>query len=249
MAGQFSGFNNDSNAINFNKKPDMFPDPYGYIKGVGCAGTNSGIVASKSEYAEPPLVGASLVGGDGYSFTNERIPIASPSAPYSIIERYNDSNRNYRNDFPKSFPSALSGGRKKHSKRHSKRHSIRHSKRHSMRRSRSMRKHTQYGCSKKHKHGGRKHTRRSSRRSNKHKSRRGGAVHLARRGGRKTMRGGMSDKADYTQGRNTSQDIPYGNEAYSFGQGLDSMLSSGESALASPPPFLPYNDCGKVMRN
>jgi hypothetical protein len=70
-----------------------------------------------------------------------------------------------------------------------------------------------------------------------------------RRHMRKSMRGGMSSASDYTQGRDTSQDQPYGNKAYSFGQGLDSMLSANESALASPPPFLPYNDCGKVMRH
>ena len=237
MAGQLSGYNSNSNAINFNEKPDMFPDPYGYIKGVGCAGTNSGIVASKSEYAEPLLTRAPLVGGDGYSFTNERVPIASPSAPYSIIDRYNDSNRNYRNDFPKSFPSALSGGRSKKNRRSRRKHKS---------------KYTQYGCSKKNKCGGRKrHGRKSSRRTRR-KNRRGGYT-IARRGGRKSrrmsMRGGMSDKADYTKGRNTSQDIPYGNEAYSFGYGLESNLGPNESALASPPPFLPYNDCANYTRN
>jgi len=59
----------------------------------------------------------------------------------------------------------------------------------------------------------------------------------------------MSSEADFTAGRNTSQDIPYGNKAYTIGQGLGSMLGSGESALASPPPFLPYDDCGKYTRN
>ena len=66
---------------------------------------------------------------------------------------------------------------------------------------------------------------------------------------RRSMYGGMSSAADYTEGRDTSQDQPYGNKAYSFGQGLDTNLGPNESALASPPPFLPYNNCGKYARN
>ena len=251
MSGSLSGYNSDGAAINFNQRPDMLPDPYGYIKGVGCAGTNSGVDASKSIYVEPPLTNAPLtnlplVGGNGYSFTNERVPIAGPGAPYSVIEAYNTSNRNYRTDFPKSFPSLVGGSKRR---RISRRHS---------------RKYRQYGCSKKNKCGGKRRKtskcggkkRKTSKCGGKRRAsirhRGGSIVHLARRGGkrtRKTMRGGMSSAADFTAGRNTSQDQPYGNKAYSFGQGLDSMLGSGESALASPPPFLPYNDCGKYTRN
>ena len=247
-----SGYNSDGAAINFNQRPDMLANPYGYIKGVGCAGTNSGVDASKSIYVEPPLTNAPLTnaplvgGGNGYSFTNERVPIAGPGAPYSVIEPYNTSNTNYRTDFPKSFPSLVGGSKRR---RHSRRHSL--SRRHS-------RKYRQYGCSKKTKCGGKKRNtskcggkRRKTSKRRTRKSRGGfGTLTLARRGGvRKTMRGGMSSEADFTAGRNTSQDIPYGNKAYTIGQGLGSMLGSGESALASPPPFLPYDDCGKYTRN
>jgi len=230
MSGPWSGYNTEP--ANFQFDVRKYADAYGKIDGVGCDGTTSGIDATIPKYSSPFVGGSS-----GYSFTNERIPIASPSAPYSIIEGYNDSNKNYRDNFPKHFPSLLTGGKRR--RRHNKKNSKRHSKS----------KYTQYGCSKKRKCGGKKRTRRASRRSRKHKTRRGGILQLARRGGKRTMRGGVSSYADYTQGRNTTQDIPYGNEAYSFGQGLGSMMGSGESALASPPPFLPYNDCGKVMRN
>ena len=235
MSGSFTGYNSDGGAINFNERPDMFPSPYGKIAGVGCDGTKSGIDATKPEYSSPFIVG----GGNGYSFTNERVPIAGPGAPYSVIEPYNTSNRNYRTDFPKSFPSLVGGSKRR------RRHSI-------SRRHRYSRKYRQYGCSKKSKYGGKR--RNTSKCGGKRRTRknRGGFLQLARRGGkrtRKTMRGGMSSAADYTQGRNTSQDQPYGNKAYSFGQGLDTMLSASESALASPPPFLPYDDCGKYTRN
>ena len=59
----------------------------------------------------------------------------------------------------------------------------------------------------------------------------------------------MTSASDYTEGRDTSQDQPYGNKGYSFGQGLSSMLNANTSYFANPPPVLPYNDCGKVMRN
>jgi len=232
MSGPWSGFNNEP--ANFEYNATKYGNPYGKIDGVGCDGTKSGIDATKPEYSSP-----FIVGGDGYSFTDEPIQIASPSAPYSVIERYNDSNKNYRNDFPKTFPSALGGGSKRRKHRRSSRQ--RRSRRH------RMRKTTQYGCSK-NKSGGRKRTRHSTR---KHKRRHGGALQLARRGGkktRKTMRGGMSSEADYRMGRDTSQDQPYGNKAYSFGQGLDSMLGANESALATPPPFFPYDNCGKYAR-
>jgi hypothetical protein len=244
----FSGYN--TSPTNFAFEANKYADPYAKIAGVGCAGTNQGYLASKSEFVEPPyIIGGKRSskhkrskhkrsskkfrgGNSGYEFTDVPIgPVAGPGAPYSEIRGYNNSLGNYRDVFPPLFKGAsLKGGKK----------------------------HVQYGCkNKSHKHKSHKH------KSHKHKSRklkkRGGAkrrsVRRSRRGGVKMtarrqwmMRGGMNSDSDYTAGRDSSQDQPYGNKAISFGQGLDSMLGPNESALASPPPFLPYNDCGKVMR-
>ena len=230
MSGPWSGYTNEPANYQFDVR--KYADAYGKIDGIGCDGTTSGVDATIPKYSSP-FVGGSI----GYAATDERVPIAGPGAPYSVIKAYNNSNENYRTDFPKNFPSLLTGGKRR--RRHSRRHG-----------------NIQYGCSTKRKYGGKKRTRRASKRtsrrktSRRSKSRRGGrAVQLARRGGKRTMRGGMNGYADYTQGRNITQDIPYGNEAYAFGNGLSSMLGPNESGEATPPPFLPYNDCGKVMRN
>jgi len=251
----FSGYNTEP--TNFAFEANKYADPYAKIAGVGCAGTNQGYLASKSEFVEPPyIIGGKRSskhkrskhkrskhkrskhkrsskkyrgGNSGYEFTDVPIgPVAGPGAPYSEIRAYNNTLGNYRDVFPPLFKGAsLKGGKK----------------------------HVQYGCkNKSHKHKSHKYKsrklkkrggakRRSVRRS---RSRRGGVKMTARR--QWMMRGGMNSASDYTAGRNTSQDQPYGNKAISFGQGLDSMLGPNESALASPPPFLPYNDCGKVVR-
>jgi hypothetical protein len=218
---------------NFNFEVEKYANPYGKIAGVGCDGTKSGVDATLPKYSSPFKVG----GSSGYSFTDVPIgPVAGPKAPYSEIEMYNDNRTRFRNDFSPQFPAAFKGGK-------------------------SQRRKIQYGCMRKTR-GGKKNkpsyrkrsTRQHKRSTRQHKrSTRKRSTRKYKRGGSKkrsrTMHGGMNSASDYTEGRDTSQDQPYGNKAYSFGQGLDSMLSSNESALASPPPFLPYNDCGKYMRN
>jgi hypothetical protein len=228
MSGSFHSYNTEPS--NFNYQVEKYANPYGKIAGVGCDGTKSGVDATLPKYSSPFIVG----GSTGYSFTDEPIgPVAGPKAPYSIIEKYDDNKVKYRNDFAPEFPSALKGGKRK----------------------------VQIGCSRKIR-GGRTRKSKRSRKSKsithrksksiKHrkskKSRLGGSK--KRRSMRRyKMRGGLTSASDYTEGRDSSQDQPYGNKAYSFGQGLDSMLSANESALASPPPFLPYNDCGRYTRN
>ena len=161
-------------------------------------------------------------GSSGYSFTDVPVgPVAGPKAPYSEIEKYDDNRTRFRNDFAPQFHSSLKGGK-------------------------SQRRKVQYGCMKKTRGG--KKSRKNRTRRHKRITRRGGSKKRSIRR-RRTMRGGMNSASDYTEGRDTSQDQPYGNKAYSFGQGLSSMLSANESYLANPPPFLPYNDCGKYMRN
>jgi len=220
MSGPYTSYN--TVPPNFEFQAEKYGNSYGKVAGVGCDGTKYGPDAAAGKYSSP------FVGGNGYSFTDKPIgPVAGPNAPYSEIQAYNNTTGKYRDIFPPQFKSSLMGGKKRRRRSTHKR-----SKRKSMR----VRK-IQYGCSRKSRGGGRKH--RTMRRQ---KSKR--TMYK-----RKTMRGGMSSASDYTQGRDTSQDQPYGNKAYSFGQGLDSMLSANESALASPPPFLPYNDCGKVMRH
>ena len=229
----FSGYNTEP--TNFAFEANKYANPYAKIGSVGCAGTNEGYLASKSDFVEPPyIVGGKkrmrskrmrskkyLGGNSGYGFTDVPIaPVAGPGAPYSEVKGYNTLG-NYRDLFPPLFKGAsLTGGKK----------------------------HIQYGCNNKsHKHkkrGGTK--RRTVKRSRGGKRSRGMKKMFARR--QWMMRGGMSSASDYTTGRDSSQDQPYGNKAISFGQGLNSMLGSGDSALASPPPFLPYSDCGKVMR-
>jgi hypothetical protein len=246
----FSGYNTEP--TNFAFEANKYADPHAKIAGVGCAGTNQGYLASQSAYVEPPYIiggkkrmrskrrsSKKYTGGNsGYEFTDIPIgPVAGPGAPYSEVRAYNTLG-NYRDIFPPLFKGAsLKGGKK----------------------------HTQYGCNNKsHKHKSRGGSKRRSVRRSRSRSRsrsvkrtRGRSVKRSRsrRGGKKMtarrqwmMRGGMSSASDYTTGRDASQDQPYGNKAISFGQGLDSMLGPNESALASPPPFLPYNDCGKVMR-
>ena len=251
MSGPNSSYNTEPS--NFEFDVVKYSNPYGKIAGVGCDGTKSGIDATLPKYSSP-----FIVGGNGYSFTNKPIgPVAGPNAPYSEIQMYNDSNKNYRDGiFPKEFKpmlsgamlsgAMLSGGRRYKQYGCSKKH------RHTHRRSHGGSDQKRRGGGHKSKRGGRKSKRggHKSKRSG-HKSKRSGRKRMRsghKRSGRRTMRGGMSSAADYTQGRDTSQDQPYGNKAYSFGQGLDSMLGPNESALASPPPFLPYNNCGKYAR-
>jgi hypothetical protein len=237
----WSGYNTEP--TNFAFEANKYADPYAKIAGVGCAGTNQGYIASKSAYEEPPYVMAGgrrrrrkhmrmrsnrkhVGGNSGYEFTNNPIaPVAGPGAPYSEVKGYNTLG-NYRDLFPPLFKK---GGSKK------------------------MR---QYGCSKK--RGGKKTMRLArrggARRSMKRSMRlaRGARRSMRRsmtRSMRRSMNGGMNSASDYTEGRNTSQDQPYGNKAISFGQGLSSKLGPNYSALASPPPLTPYNNCGKVMRN
>jgi len=227
MSGSFHSYNTEPS--NFNFQVEKYASPYGKIDGVGCDGTKCGVDATLPKYSSPFIVG----GSTGYSFTDVPIgPVAGPKAPYSIIEKYDDNKVKYRNDFATEFPSALKGGKRK----------------------------VQTGCSKKirggrtRKHKSKRSSKRNSKRSSKKsrkskskKSRLGGSK--KRRSMRRyKMRGGLTSASDYTEGRDSSQDQPYGNKAYSFGQGLDSMLSANESALASPPPFLPYNDCGRYTR-
>jgi len=230
MSGSFHSYNTEPS--NFNFQVEKYASPYGKIAGVGCDGTKSGVDATLPKYSSPFIVG----GSTGYSFTDEPIgPVAGPKAPYSIIEKYDDNKVKYRNDFVTEFPSALKGGKRK----------------------------VQIGCSRKIR-GGRTRKSKSiknrksrkikkSRKSNSRKSKKSmkyklGGSKKRRSMRRYKMRGGLTSASDYTEGRDSSQDQPYGNKAYSFGQGLDSMLSANESALASPPPFLPYNDCGKYTR-
>lgn len=253
---------------NFNYEVDKYADNSAQVKGVGCAGTNQGYLASQSVFVEPPYItggkrrrhrgkkhtgGSSVGGSSGYGFTDIPIaPVAGPGAPYSEIRGYNNLG-NYRDLFPPLFK----GGKRRYSK-----------------------KHIQYGCnntSHKHKRTHKKHggsfSNRLARRGGTMRSK--GAKRSARRsrgarrskgakrsrsakrslgakrsrGARRSMRGGMSSASDYTQGRDTSQDQPYGNKAYSFTYGLDSNLGPNESALAMPIPALPMNNCGKYMRD
>lgn len=243
----WSGYNTEP--TNFAFEANKYADPYAKVAGVGCAGTNQGYVASKSAYEEPPYVMAGgrrrrrmrkhVGGNSGYEFTNNPIaPVAGPGAPYSEVKGYNTLG-NYRDLFPPLFKK---GGSKK------------------------MR---QYGCSKKRggktrggrqtmrlarRGGARRSMKRSMKRSMSRSMRlaRGATRSMRRnmtRSMRRSMNGGMNSASDYTEGRNTSQDQPYGNAAISFGQGLSSKLGPNDSYLASPPPLTPYNNCGKVMRN
>ena len=240
MSGSFHSYNTEP--ANFNYQVENYASPYGKIAGVGCDGTKSGVDATLPKYSSPFVGGSS-----GYSFTDVPVgPVAGPNAPYSIIDKYDDNNTKFRNDFSPQFPAAFKGGK-------------------------SRRKKIQYGCNRKTrggqkrtKHTRSKHTRSQHTRSKHKHSKKCRTMHGGRKKRRtmrrkhmrskhmrsKRMRGGMlSSASDYTAGRDTSQDQPYGNKAYSFGQGLTSTLSANESALASPPPFLPYNDCGKVIRS
>ena len=229
MSGSFHSYNTEP--ANFNYQVENYASPYGKIAGVGCDGTKSGVDATLPKYSSPFVGGSS-----GYSFTDVPVgPVAGPNAPYSIIDKYDDNNTKFRNDFSPQFPAAFKGGK-------------------------SRRKKIQYGCNRKTRGGQKRsqHTH-SKKCSKKCRTMHGGSKkrrtmrrkHMRSKHMRsKRMRGGMlSSASDYTAGRDTSQDQPYGNKAYSFGQGLTSTLSANESALASPPPFLPYNDCGKVIRS
>ena len=258
----FSGYN--TKLPNFAYDAANYADNSAQIKGVGCAGTNEGVLASKSVFVEPPYImkggkryrrkgmrskGKSMRskgkgkrskskrskskrskrsksnkkyrgGNSGYEFTNTPIaPVAGPGAPYSEVKAYNNTLGNYRTVFPALFK----GGKK----------------------------HMQYGCNNK----SHKHYKRTAKRTTK-RSLNAKRAQIAKRmtkrnwmaSRQRMMKGGMSSASDFTDGRNSSQDQPYGNKAISFGQGLDSMLGPNESALASPPPFLPYNNCGKYAR-
>jgi hypothetical protein len=242
MSGSFHSYNTEPS--NFNFQVEKYASPYGKIEGVGCDGTKSGVDATLPTYSSPFKVG----GSSGYSFTDVPVgPVAGPKAPYSIIEKYDDNRTRFRNEFAPEFHSSLKGGA-------------------------SRRKKVQYGCMSKtrggsrgskrsghkcsgHKCSGHKcsgHKRSSRKRSggkrSTQKNKYGGSKKRSIRR-RRTMRGGMTSASDYTEGRDTSQDQPYGNKGYSFGQGLSSMLNANTSYFANPPPVLPYNDCGKVMRN
>jgi len=161
-------------------------------------------------------------GNSGYSFNDSPIgPVAGPKAPYSEIEKYDDNKTLFRHDFPPEFRSSLKGGK-------------------------TRRRKIQYGCMRK-TSGGKMTKKYRTRRHRRSIRRNRSKKRTIRR--RRTMRGGMTSASDYTEGRDTSQDQPYGNKAYSFGQGLSSTLNANNSYLANPPPFLPYNDCGKYMRN
>ena len=152
-------------------------------------------------------------GSSGYSFNDSPIGlVAGPKAPYSEIEKYDDNRTRFRNDFAPQFRSSLKGGK-------------------------TRRRKIQYGCMRKTRGG--KKSRKYRTRKHKRSIRRGGSKKRSIRR-RRTMRGGMNSASDYTEGRDTSQDQPYGNKAYSFGQGLSSRLNANESSLASPLPFLPY---------
>ena len=260
----FSGYlsNEDGGAdVNFNKNPARFPDPWAKIAGVGCAGTNSGIDASKSVFVEPPYVGIGgsirrknrslkrhyrnkkYTGGtSGYGFSdpnNNPIQIASPYSLYPVINTYENSANFKAPQFPqqfmggKPFSAQFTGDKYKGGRK-------------TMRKHKKNKKMIQYGCSKKGRtcNGGGYYSMRLSRRGGARRSMRKTNRRSMRRSNKrsKTMRGGMSD---YTQGRDFSQDQPYANQAISFGQGFDTTLDADNSSLASPIPLLPYNTCGK----
>jgi hypothetical protein len=221
MSGSFHSYKTPPSGVNFEFDVEKYGNSYGKVAGVGCDGTKSGVDATLPKYSSPFIVG----GSTGYSFTDVPVgPVAGPNAPYSEIEKYDNTKVKYRNDFAPEFPSLLTGGK-------------------------SRKRKVQYGCSKKTRGGKKSRKNRTRRHKHKRSIRRRSSSKRSRTVRRRKMRGGMSSASDYTQGRDTSQDQPYGNKAYSFGQGLSSMLSANESALASPPPFLPYNDCGKYTRH
>lgn len=210
---------------NFNFQVEKYGNSFGKVDGIGCDGTKSGVDAAASLYSSPFKVG----GSSGYSFNDSPIgPVAGPKAPYSEIEKYDDNRTRFRNDFAQEFRSSLRGGK-------------------------SRRRKIQYGCMRKTRGGKKNKSKKHIRSRRRHKritkkNKRGGSKKRSIRR-RRTMRGGMNSASDYTEGRDTSQDQPYGNKAYSFGQELSSTISANESSLANPSPFLPYNNCGKVMRN
>ena len=95
MSGPYTSYN--TVPPNFEFQVEKYANPYGKIAGVGCDGTKSGVDATLPKYSSP------FVGGDGYRFTNVPIgPVAGPNAPYSEIERFNNT-QNYRDLFPKPF--------------------------------------------------------------------------------------------------------------------------------------------------
>jgi hypothetical protein len=223
---------NDANLPNFAKNPNIFPDNGAQIKGVGCAGVNSGVIATESNFVEPGYV--PQAGGNVYGFTNIPIaPVAGPGAPYSEIRGYNDRGV-YRDLFPKLFK----GGKKIQ-------YGCNKAHKHSKARCNTKR----VGGKKSKKISRNKHSKKS-RKHKKTKSKRGGHyATMSRRGGSKKMRGGMNSLSDYTEGRDASQDQPYSNKAISFGQTFDTSLNADESGMASPTPLLPTNSCGKFIRN
>jgi hypothetical protein len=161
-------------------------------------------------------------GNSGYSFNDSSIgPVAGPKAPYSEIKKYDDNTTLFRNNFPPEFRSSLKGGK-------------------------TRRRKIQYGCMRKTR-GGKMSKKYRTRRHRRSIRRNRSKKRSIRR--RRTMRGGMNSASDYTEGRDPSQDQPYGNKAYSFGQGFNSTLNANNSYLANPPKFTPYSDCSKYMRN
>jgi hypothetical protein len=263
--------------VNFNKNPTMFPDAYGKIEGVGCAGDKMGVNATKSVYVDDqfgPKAGM-IVGGRGrskrsklnkryaggsagYTFSNPNnnpIQIASPYSLYPVINTYNNGDGFKEPFFPQQFKSTLPGVERLADGQLTRGKYMAGGKR--------TKKviYKQRGCSKKGRtcYGGtKKHYRKRGRKC-------GGSMRLQRRGGGRrkrsckmrnhkmcshTMRGGSGNSvSDYTVGRNATLDQPYSNQAISFGQGLMSYLGPNESGLASPTPLLPYNDCGRYTRN
>lgn len=256
--------------VNFNKNPTMFPDAYGKIEGVGCAGDKLGVNATKSVYGDDqfgPTAGMMLggrgrkggrgkkyklnkryAGGSaGYTFSdpnNNPIQIASPYSLYPVINTYNNGDGFKEPFFPQQFKSTLPGVERLADGQLTRGKYMAGGKR--------TKKviYKQRGCSKKGRtcYGGTMRLRRrGGRLSRKHKHKHSRSCKHSRAN---TMRGGSGNSvSDYRVGRNSTLDQPYANQAISFGQGFMSYLGPNESGLASPTPLLPYNDCGRYTRN
>ena len=243
----FSGYN--TSPTNFAFEANKYADPYAKIGGVGCAGTNQGYLASKSVFVEPPYI----IGGKKRMRSKHKRSKHKRSkhkrskhkrSKHKRSKKYVGGNSGYGFTGVPIAPVAGPGAPYSEVKGYNTLGNYRDL-------FPPLFKGTSLTGGKKYKQYGRnnkshKHKKRGSSKHYTKRSRRGGNKWSARR--QWMMRGGMSSTSDYTTGRDSSQDQPYGNKAISFGQGLNSMLDSGDSALASPPPLLPYNNCGKVMR-
>ena len=206
----------EGKAVNFNKDPTMFPDNSAKIMGVGCAGDKLGVDATKSVYDYDKEY---VLKGGSRKKKYRGGGYSFTNEPIQIASPYSlysvVESYNNRDNYRPVFPHQFKGGKRRSMVKSRKGRKSRKSKR-----SRKI----QYGC---------------SRRGSSHK---GGKRHTKRK---MVMKGGyLSSASDYTVGRDSSQDIPYGNEAISFGQGFDTTLGPNESGMATPTPLLPYNTCG-----